>query len=172
MDKQGPTQSCPLATTMEEEDVNVVDVEAFMENFEQQASSSTAPLPDGQPRSMAEHARHSARLRSASQSTPPVPAPAEGSERVSTRASARPKIPPKFKFKLSEKAAAQAPGMSFLGQYDRELDSDDEELAFEEQFILRLPPGEDCDRLRKMVAAREVSNDIWFKFKGTLQSPI
>ena len=56
--------------------------------------------------------------------------------------------------------------MSFLGPYDRELDSDDEELAFEEQFILRMPPGEDCERLRKMVAAREASNDVWFKFKG------
>lgn len=74
---------------------------------------------------------------------------------------------PKLKLKLSEKAAAQAPGMSFLGPYDRELDSDDEDLVFEEQFILRMPPGEDCDKLRKMVQAREVSNDVWFKFKGT-----
>lgn len=73
---------------------------------------------------------------------------------------------PKLKLKLSEKAAAQAPGMSFLGPYDRELDSDDEDLVFEEQFILRMPPGEDGDRLRKMVAAREVANDVWFKFKG------
>ncbi|KII88371.1 hypothetical protein PLICRDRAFT_41538 [Plicaturopsis crispa FD-325 SS-3] len=74
---------------------------------------------------------------------------------------------PKLKLKLSDKAAAQAPGMSFLGQYDRELDSDDDELLFEEQFILRMPPGEDCERLRKMVASREVSNDVWFKFKDS-----
>jgi len=47
------------------------------------------------------------------------------------------------------------------------LDSDDEELAFEEQFILRMPPGDDCERLRKMVAEREVSNDVWFKFKDS-----
>ncbi|KAI0819120.1 TAFII55 protein conserved region-domain-containing protein [Irpex lacteus] len=73
---------------------------------------------------------------------------------------------PKLKLKLSEKLAAQAPGMSFLGPYDRELDSDDEDLVFEEQFILRMPPGEDCERLKKMVAAREISNDVWFKFKG------
>ena len=72
-----------------------------------------------------------------------------------------------MKLKLSEKAAALAPGSSFLGQYDRELDSDDEDLAFEEQFILRMAPGEDCDKLRKIVAAREVSNDIWFKFKDS-----
>ena len=75
---------------------------------------------------------------------------------------------PKLKLKLSDKAAAQAPGMSFLGAYDRELDSDDEELSFEEQFILRMPPGEDCERLRKMVSAREVGQDVWFKFKGAL----
>ena len=73
---------------------------------------------------------------------------------------------PKLKLKLSEKAAALAPGMSFLGPYDRELDSDDEDLVFEEQFILRMPPGEDCERLRKMVQNREVGNDVWFKFKG------
>ena len=77
-----------------------------------------------------------------------------------------PQPKPKLKLKLSEKLAAQAPGMSFLGPYDRELDSDDEDLVFEEQFILRMPPGEDCERLRKMAAAREVSNDVWFKFKG------
>ncbi|OCH88181.1 hypothetical protein OBBRIDRAFT_758591 [Obba rivulosa] len=74
---------------------------------------------------------------------------------------------PKLKLKLSEKAAAQAPGMSFLGPYDRELDSDDEDLVFEEQFVLRMPPGEDCEKLRKMVAAREVSDDVWFKFKDS-----
>lgn len=72
----------------------------------------------------------------------------------------------KLKLKLSEKAAAQAPGMSFLGAFDRELDSDDEDLAFEEQFILRMPLGEDCEKLRKMVSTREVGNDVWFKFKG------
>ena len=98
------------------------------------------------------------------QSTPPYVDPSEGR---TTRSAARgPKVQPKLKLKLSEKAAAQAPGMSFLGPYDRELDSDDEDLVFEEQFILRMPPGEDCDKLRKMVQAREVSDDVWFKFKG------
>jgi len=83
------------------------------------------------------------------------------------RAPQKAKMQPKLKLKLSEKAAAQAPGLSFLGPYDRELDSDDEEpLVFEEQFILRLPQGEDCERLRKTVSSREVSEDVWFKFKG------
>ena len=83
------------------------------------------------------------------------------------RAPQKAKMQPKLKLKLSEKAAAQAPGMSFLGPYDRELDSDDEEdLVFEEQFVLRFPPGEDCERLRKIASSREVSDDVWFKFKG------
>jgi transcription initiation factor TFIID subunit 7 len=94
------------------------------------------------------------------------------SERATRSVTIKGKPQPKLKLKLSEKAAAQAPGMSFLGSYDRELDSDDEDLAFEEQFILRMPPGEDCEKLRKMVAAREVSNDVWFKFKGELRSRI
>ena len=96
-------------------------------------------------------------------STPPV----DYSEGRTTRSAMnRNKPPPKLKLKLGEKAAAHAPGMSFLGPYDRELDSDDEELMFEEQFVLRMPPGEDCEKLKKMVAAREISNDVWFKFKG------
>lgn len=97
----------------------------------------------------------------------------DGSVRGS-RSSARPRITlgsgpaPKLKLKLSEKStAALAPGMSFLGAYDRELDSDDEDLTFEEQFVLRLPPGEDLEKLRSMVQSREVGNDVWFKFKGT-----
>lgn len=93
-------------------------------------------------------------------------ATAEANERTTRSSASRSKPAPKLKFKLSEKAAAQAPGMSFLGQYDRELDSDDEELSFEEQFILRMPPGDDCERLRKMISSREIPNDVWFKFRG------
>jgi transcription initiation factor TFIID subunit 7 len=73
---------------------------------------------------------------------------------------------PKLKLKLSDKSSSQVSGMSFLGAYDRELDSSDEDLAFEEQFILRMPPGEECERLRRLITNREVSNDVWFKFKG------
>jgi hypothetical protein len=78
--------------------------------------------------------------------------------------------PRQLKLKLSEKAAALAPDMSFLGPYDRELDSD-EELSFEEQFILRMSPGEDCGKLRairEMVAVREILPEVWFKLQGTL----
>ena len=94
-----------------------------------------------------------------------TPTISDSSDRL--RAPQKAKMQPKLKLKLSEKAAAQAPGMSFLGPYDRELDSDDDEdLVFEEQFILRFPPGEDSERLRKIASSREVSDDVWFKFKG------
>lgn len=116
------------------------------------------------PKTVAEHnlgSTTTSRLRSGSNASAENPNP----ER-STRSSTRSKSQPKLKLKLGEKAASQAPGMSFLGPYDRELDSDDEDLAFEEQFILRMPPGEDCEKLRKAIQSREIGNDIWFKFKG------
>jgi transcription initiation factor TFIID subunit 7 len=123
---------------------------------------SSIPKPDPKPAPAL-----STRPRRAVTMMAPPMAQAENSERTTRSAVARSKPQPKLKLKLSEKTAAQAPGMSFLGPYDRELDSDpEEELAFEEQFILRMPPGDDCELLRKMVAEREVSNDVWFKFKG------
>lgn len=119
-------------------------------------SGRTRPL-----RTAAEHAI-ATNFRRHSGSTPPT------DTRATRSSTLRQRPQPKLKLKLSEKAAAQAPGMSFLGPYDRELDSDDDDLTFEEQFILRMPPGEDCEKLRKMVSAREVGNDVWFKFKGGL----
>ncbi|KIK59841.1 hypothetical protein GYMLUDRAFT_44312 [Collybiopsis luxurians FD-317 M1] len=125
------------------------------------------PSPGAPAPSASTGSRSSSRLRLSSQNLQQqVPAPTtEPSGERSTRVGGRTKFQPKLKLKLGEKLAAQAPGMSFLGQYDRELDSDDEDLAFEEQFILRVPPGEDCEKLRKAVASREVPPDLWFKFK-------
>jgi transcription initiation factor TFIID subunit 7 len=112
-------------------------------------------------RTAAEHAM-ATNFRRRSGSTPP-----QSSDGRATRSSTlRQRPQPKLKLKLSDKAAAMAPGMSFLGPYDRELDSDDEDLAFEEQFVLRMPPGEDCEKLKDMVNRREVENHVWFKFKG------
>jgi transcription initiation factor TFIID subunit 7 len=124
------------------------------------ARPRTRPL-----RTAAEHAM-ATNFRRRSGSTPPLSA--DGRTTRSSTLRQRPQ--PKLKLKLSDKAAAQAPGMSFLGAYDRELDSDDDDLAFEEQFVLRMPPGEDCEKLKKMVNAREVGNDVWFKFKGEHRS--
>jgi len=95
--------------------------------------------------------------------TPPIVEPSDRTTRSSTQSTKPRFAQPKLKLKVNER---QASGTSFLGPYDRELDSDDEDLAFEEQFILRMPPGEDCEKLRAMVDSREVSKDVWFKFKG------
>ncbi|KDR73499.1 hypothetical protein GALMADRAFT_251208 [Galerina marginata CBS 339.88] len=146
-----------------DDDVIVVD------DFENEAGPSTAARNASvesqsfyaRPKTVAEHNIGSSRLRSGSNVS------VEGTERTTRSSSFKSKPQPKLKLKLSDKAASQAPGMSFLGAYDRELDSDDDDLAFEEQFILRMPPGEDCDKLRKAISSREVGNDIWFKFKDS-----
>ena len=166
---------------MDEDVIVVDDYEASQPSY---ASGSTHRVLSSQAETQASGEGNPAssssmtsRLRTRSSSNPisyNLDSPSSGMDGVAsssnertTRSSAgRPRHQPKLKLKLSEKAAAMAPGTSFLGTYDRELDSDDEDLSFEEQFILRLPPGEDLEKLRKMVAAREVTNDVWFKFKG------
>ncbi|PVF98806.1 hypothetical protein CPB86DRAFT_784446 [Serendipita vermifera] len=75
----------------------------------------------------------------------------------------RPKWMPKLKLKVNESSDGRR--QSFLGPYDRDLDSEDEDLVFEEQFLLRMPPGKELERLREIVAKRGAASDIWFKFK-------
>ncbi|KAJ7444902.1 TAFII55 protein conserved region-domain-containing protein [Mycena latifolia] len=149
---------------MEEDLIVVDDVETVQPP--PHVPSAFANTSDGENPHSKASADHSIASTSRLRSSSRTPAH-ESSDRTTRSATAKSKPQPKLKLKLSDKAAAQAPGMSFLGQYDRELDSDDEDLAFEEQFILRMPPGEDCEKLRKMVAAREVTNDVWFKFKDS-----
>ncbi|KAG8929145.1 hypothetical protein FRC03_006785 [Tulasnella sp. 419] len=96
----------------------------------------------------------------------PSPVQSESFFDRATRSKTKPKFAPKLKLKLGEKTT-QVTGTSFLGPYDRELDSDDEDLVFEEQFILKMPEGEDCENLRAMVHARNVTGDVWFKFKDS-----
>lgn len=149
-----------------DEDVNVVD------DFEPQT-----PIPNGinsRPGPSTSTTTSSRPIRAAAEranlrrrSSPSAYDPDFVSSERTTRSHGKGRFAPKLKLKLSEKAAAYTPGVSFLGPYDRELDSDDEELSFEEQFILRMPEGDDCERLKKMVASREISPDVWFKFKGT-----
>lgn len=99
----------------------------------------------------------------------------DGSLKRSSRLSSKPQkrkydpnpvAGPKLKLKFGERPGV---GTSFMGPWDRDLDSDDDDLAFEEQFILRIPEGENCERLRKMIASRDIGEDIWFKFKGERQ---
>lgn len=101
-------------------------------------------------------------------SQPATPVDYTYAERTTRSKTQKPKLASKVKLKLGEKAT-QGIGTSFLGPYDRELDTDDEEdqdLVFEEQFILKMPEGEDCDQLRTMVQARTVTSDVWFRFNG------
>ncbi|KAF8969845.1 TAFII55 protein conserved region-domain-containing protein [Flammula alnicola] len=87
--------------------------------------------------------------------------------RSSSHVSSTENTEPKTQTQVERQGSIAGAWHVVLGQYDRELDSDDEDLAFEEQFILRMPPGEDCEKLRKAIASREVGNDVWFKFKDS-----
>ena len=42
------------------------------------------------------------------------------------------------------------------------------DVAIEEQFILRMPPGDACNKLRDMVRKRDVTDGVKFVFKGTV----
>ncbi|EJD41061.1 hypothetical protein AURDEDRAFT_90575 [Auricularia subglabra TFB-10046 SS5] len=90
------------------------------------------------------------------------------STRSATGALKSGKPPPKLKLKLGDKSGPYASGMSFMGPYDRELDSDGEEdLVFEEQFILRVPAGKACDRIRSIAQDRLDAPDVSFKFRDS-----
>ncbi|KAF3190546.1 hypothetical protein TWF225_002288 [Orbilia oligospora] len=51
--------------------------------------------------------------------------------------------------------------------YDSEAEDREEDPAIEEQFILRMPPGEDCEYIRSEIEKKDFgkSTDVWFKFK-------
>lgn len=162
---------------MEDEPLIVVDDEPITQPIPGPSFYGQEEQPRGEAKTIAESVIRSTRRRGTSTATAAaVDDDAERPYRPSrTSRSGRHRAggaQPKLKLKFAEKSGSNAPGMSFLGQYDRELDSDDEDLTFEEHFILRMPPGEDCEKMRKMVAAREASNDVWFKFKGTLNSSV
>jgi len=57
------------------------------------------------------------------------------------------------------------------GGKDSDDDNEDEpEVSIEEQFILRLPPGEMLDRFREKVIAREIDESVKLKFTGNIWS--
>jgi transcription initiation factor TFIID subunit 7 len=51
--------------------------------------------------------------------------------------------------------------------YDSEASDREEDPAIEENFILRMIPGEDCEYLRHVIERRELNtaSDVWMKFK-------
>jgi transcription initiation factor TFIID subunit 7 len=74
---------------------------------------------------------------------------------------------PKIKLKMGG-GGGDSTGIDTSGiGWDRELDSDaDVPLAVEEHFLLRLPPHV-APVLREMVEQRNVTPDVWFKFKDS-----
>ncbi|TGZ83072.1 hypothetical protein EX30DRAFT_339303 [Ascodesmis nigricans] len=74
-----------------------------------------------------------------------------------------PTIKLKHRRKPVVKSARLEPGNS----YDSEASDREEEPAIEEQFILRMQPGPDCDYLRGLIERKELSlaSDVWLKFK-------
>ncbi|KAG0317260.1 hypothetical protein BG000_004593, partial [Podila horticola] len=63
--------------------------------------------------------------------------------------------------------AAGGSGGGGDGDKDSDDDEDEPEVSIEEQFILRLPPGEMCDRFREKVIAREIDESVNLKFKDS-----
>ncbi|KAF9202361.1 hypothetical protein CPC16_003040 [Podila verticillata] len=53
------------------------------------------------------------------------------------------------------------------GDKDSDDDEDEPEVSIEEQFILRLPPGEMCDRFREKVISREIDESVNLKFRDS-----
>ncbi|KAF8537651.1 TAFII55 protein conserved region-domain-containing protein [Trichophaea hybrida] len=51
--------------------------------------------------------------------------------------------------------------------YDSEASDREDDPAIEENFILRMQPGPDCDYLREVIERKElnVTSDVWMKFK-------
>lgn len=96
--------------------------------------------------------------------------------------------PTKVKLNFSKKGVVGGRYSSFLGHYDREIDSDEEELEMEEHFVLRLPGEKEADELRALLKGKgaggkkkfgskaagqtkeggveESVEGVWFKFKG------
>ncbi|KAG0037450.1 hypothetical protein BGZ82_002500 [Podila clonocystis] len=64
-------------------------------------------------------------------------------------------------------AGASGGGGGGDGDKDSDDDEDEPEVSIEEQFILRLPPGEMCDRFREKVIAREIDESVNLKFKDS-----
>ncbi|GAB5592585.1 hypothetical protein Unana1_07485 [Umbelopsis nana] len=67
----------------------------------------------------------------------------------------------KIKIKLTAAREGNRDHRDHSGSED-ELEPD---VAIEEQFILRMPPGDACNKLRDMVRRRDVTEDVKFVFK-------
>ncbi|WBW73685.1 transcription factor TFIID complex subunit Taf7 [Schizosaccharomyces osmophilus] len=102
---------------------------------------------------------------------PPPPPPEEPKPQLP--ASGVPTAIPKIKIKAREPKGprltkirlkrVREPGLG----YDSEASDREEDPCIEEQIILRMMPGEDCEYVRKAIENREIGKgaDVWVKFK-------
>lgn len=148
--------------------------------FSQHAESSNHPSA-GQKAPSRPSARIVARKPSTAQASGSAPVAVRHSARIPVRSAkvqANMASSARIKFKFSQKGEQHKlpPGhfMSPFGEYTRELDDDpDEPLAFEEQFILRVPkevamgdPKKGVKGLNQLLDERKEVDGVWFKFKG------
>lgn len=82
--------------------------------------------------------------------------------------SAPPMRTPTIKLKHTSKLALPRKRRHEPGNgYDSEASDREEDPAIEENFVLRMQPGPDCDYLREAIEKKElnVTSDVWMKFK-------
>ncbi|KAH0611096.1 uncharacterized protein H6S33_011523 [Morchella sextelata] len=81
---------------------------------------------------------------------------------------------PVLKLKTPKQPAARKRRHEPGNGYDSEASDREEDPAIEEQFILRMPPGDDCEYVRDAIERKELSpkSDIWFKFKDARRAVV
>jgi len=87
---------------------------------------------------------------------------------AATPISAHPVRTPTIKLKHTSKPSIPRKRRHEPGNgYDSEASDREDDPAIEENFILRMQPGPDCDYLREVIEKKElnVTSDIWMKFK-------
>lgn len=81
---------------------------------------------------------------------------------------------PILKLKTPKQPAARKRRHEPGNGYDSEASDREDDPAIEEQFILRMPPGDDCDYLRAVIEKKELNptSDVWFKFKDSRRAVV
>ncbi|KAI5840449.1 TAFII55 protein conserved region-domain-containing protein [Morchella snyderi] len=81
---------------------------------------------------------------------------------------------PVLKLKTPKQPAARKRRHEPGNGYDSEASDREEDPAIEEQFILRMPPGADCEYVREAIERKELNpkSDIWFKFKDARRAVV
>lgn len=104
----------------------------------------------------------------------PVPTLKLKSSSFTQATPASPLRTPVLKLKTPKQPAARKRRHEPGNGYDSEASDREEDPAIEEQFILRMPPGADCEYVREAIERKELSpkSDIWFKFKDARRAVV